>query len=134
MAQLTRDSEGGMIAGVASGLGDYFGVDPVLFRVGFVALALVNGFGLLAYIICWVVIPERSAEEVEGKPRGRSGPGRGRIVVGGLLVLAGLVFLLARLPWLYWPVMDVVEDYWPVAVIAIGVLFVAGGLRGGRRG
>ncbi len=46
-----------MIAGVCGGLGEYFGVDPVLFRVLFVVLTLVGGTALVAYIILWVVIP-----------------------------------------------------------------------------
>jgi phage shock protein C len=47
---LNRSSEDKMIAGVAGGLGEYFGVDPVLFRVGFVAATLLSGVGALAYL------------------------------------------------------------------------------------
>ena len=47
---LNRSSEDKMLAGVAGGLGDYFGVDPVLFRVGFVAATLLSGVGALAYL------------------------------------------------------------------------------------
>ena len=47
---LTRSTEDKMLAGVAGGLGEYFGVDPVLFRVGFVAATLLSGVGLLAYL------------------------------------------------------------------------------------
>ena len=50
MKILTRSSEDKMLAGVAGGLGEYFGVDPVLFRVGFVAATLLSGVGLLAYL------------------------------------------------------------------------------------
>jgi phage shock protein PspC (stress-responsive transcriptional regulator) len=47
---LNRSSEDKMLAGVAGGLGEYFGVDPVLFRVGFVAATLLSGVGALAYL------------------------------------------------------------------------------------
>jgi phage shock protein PspC (stress-responsive transcriptional regulator) len=47
---LNRSTEDKMIAGVAGGLGEYFGVDPVLFRVGFVAATLLSGVGALAYL------------------------------------------------------------------------------------
>ena len=47
---LNRSSEDKMVAGVAGGLGEYFGVDPVLFRVGFVAATLLSGVGALAYL------------------------------------------------------------------------------------
>jgi phage shock protein C len=47
---LTRSSSDRKIGGVAGGLGEYFGVDPVLFRVGFVAATLLSGVGALAYL------------------------------------------------------------------------------------
>ena len=47
---LTRSSEDKLLTGVAGGLGEYFGVDPVLFRVGFVAATLLSGVGALAYL------------------------------------------------------------------------------------
>jgi phage shock protein PspC (stress-responsive transcriptional regulator) len=47
---LNRSTDDKMIAGVAGGLGEYFGVDPVLFRVGFVAATLLSGVGALAYL------------------------------------------------------------------------------------
>jgi len=45
-----RSKSDKVIAGVAGGLGEYFGVDPVLFRVGFVAATLLSGVGALAYL------------------------------------------------------------------------------------
>lgn len=49
-----------MIAGVCSGIAEYFGVDPTLVRIGFVLLSLLStGFpGLLVYIILAFVMPE----------------------------------------------------------------------------
>ena len=46
-----------MIGGVASGIAEYFGIDPVLTRVAFVVLALSVGFGFLAYIVLWIIVP-----------------------------------------------------------------------------
>lgn len=56
--KLTRDTRNKMLGGVCSGIGNYFGVDPTIVRVVWVLLALGAGFGVLAYIICWLVIPE----------------------------------------------------------------------------
>src|SRR4051794_18164167 len=55
--RLTRSSSDRMIGGVAGGLGRYFDVDPLLFRIGFVVLTFAGGFGLLAYLIGLVAIP-----------------------------------------------------------------------------
>lgn len=47
-----------VFGGVAAGLADYLNLDPVLVRVLFIILALVNGIGLILYIVLWIVIPE----------------------------------------------------------------------------
>ena len=47
------------IAGVCGGLGNYFGVDPVIFRIIFMLAALMGGFGIVAYLIFWVATPKK---------------------------------------------------------------------------
>jgi len=59
--RLTRDTGNSVIAGVAAGLGEYLDVDPVLVRLAFVLLVFANGLGLLAYLVCWLVVPRREA-------------------------------------------------------------------------
>ncbi|MEJ2707733.1 MAG: PspC domain-containing protein [Anaerolineales bacterium] len=56
--KLYRSRTHRMIAGVAGGLGEYFGIDPTLVRLAFVFTALAGGPGLVAYIIMMIVIPE----------------------------------------------------------------------------
>jgi phage shock protein PspC (stress-responsive transcriptional regulator) len=55
--RLYRDPDNKVLGGVCSGLGAYFGIDPVLIRVIFVLMFFI-GFGPLAYIILWIVIPK----------------------------------------------------------------------------
>jgi len=54
-------SEDRMLAGVLAGFAEYIYVDKTLIRLVFVLLSIFTaGFpGLLAYIICWIVIPEK---------------------------------------------------------------------------
>ncbi|GAB3963451.1 hypothetical protein GCM10027615_03760 [Plantactinospora veratri] len=60
--QLRRPTTDRMIAGVASGLGRYFNVDPTLVRVVFAAVAVfTGGLGLLAYPVLWFLMPEEPA-------------------------------------------------------------------------
>lgn len=71
--KLYRDSEKGMIGGVASGLGHYFGIDVVWIRVVLVLLIFAGfGTGIIAYIILWIVTPEArtTSEKLEmtGEP------------------------------------------------------------------
>lgn len=45
------------IAGVCGGLGEYFGIDPTLIRLGWVLFSLLGGSGVLAYIIAAIIMP-----------------------------------------------------------------------------
>jgi phage shock protein C len=54
---LRRSSDDRMLAGVAGGIGEYFDIDPVLVRIGFVAATLFAGTGLILYPIAWLVVP-----------------------------------------------------------------------------
>lgn len=55
--QLTRSRTNRRLAGLCGGLGQYFNVDPVIFRLIWVALFFAVGTGLFAYIIACLIIP-----------------------------------------------------------------------------
>ena len=61
MKQLRKSSTNRKITGVCGGIGEYFGVDPTLVRLGFVALSLFAGGGLAVYIIASIIMPEGEA-------------------------------------------------------------------------
>lgn len=79
------------VAGVAGGLGRYFNVDPLIFRVVLVTLAVFGGSGLLLYAVGWLLVPEEGDNEsevsrlVNGRPTAK--------IVGGILL--GVVGLIA---------------------------------------
>lgn len=58
---LRRSMDDRVLAGVAGGLGRYFSTDPVLFRVLFAVGAFFGGAGVLAYVLCWALLPEEGA-------------------------------------------------------------------------
>jgi phage shock protein PspC (stress-responsive transcriptional regulator) len=115
--RLTRRTDGKMIGGVAAGLGDYFGVDPVIFRIGFVIAAFAGGAGILAYLLAWVIIPESATGTSEAnralramdKDRTRTWLGVGLLVLGSLMLLDQLGSWNPAL-------------LWGVALIAVGVI------------
>ena len=65
-----------MVSGVAGGLGEYFGVDPVIFRVLFAVLSFFGGVGLLMYGLAWLLIPEPGRRRVRPGPGHRASCGR----------------------------------------------------------
>ena len=63
--RLRRSSTDKMLGGVSGGLAEYSGIDPVLWRVGFVVLACAGGSGVLAYLLLWVLMPAGPARPDE---------------------------------------------------------------------
>ncbi len=55
---LRRSRREKILAGVCGGVADYFSVDPVLVRLLWAAFALLEGAGVLLYIVAWIVMPE----------------------------------------------------------------------------
>src|SRR5688572_33315992 len=55
--QLRRSGTDRMAGGVCGGLADYSGIDPLLWRVGFVGLTVAGGAGILIYLLLWVLMP-----------------------------------------------------------------------------
>jgi len=55
--RILRSRSDRMIAGDAGGLAAYFNVDPLFVRLGFAALAFLNGIGIFLYFILWLLLP-----------------------------------------------------------------------------
>jgi phage shock protein PspC (stress-responsive transcriptional regulator) len=83
--RLTRSGSDAIIGGVAGGLGRYFNTDPILFRIGFVALSFAGGIGLIAYLALLAFVP--SDGEQGGSSGGRIAATAGAIVLGLAVVL-----------------------------------------------
>lgn len=58
--RLYRSRKDRVIAGVCGGLGEYFNIDPVIFRVLAVILLIPGGFpGLIPYVVLWIIVPQK---------------------------------------------------------------------------
>jgi phage shock protein PspC (stress-responsive transcriptional regulator) len=111
-------------AGVAGGLGEYFGVDPVLFRVLFATAAFFGGAGILAYLLAWAAIPEAGTDHARiddwvGALRRR------RIPIWLVALGAGVVLWIVAFSW--WAP----GRFLPVAIVVILLVAVLG--RNARR-
>src|SRR3954465_1345784 len=106
--KLFRSSRDRVIGGVCGGMGRYFNVDPLFFRIGAVALAFVGGAGLLLYLAALVLVP---SEDAPARPADEGQRNRALLIVavivgivvafpfllGGGLLLAGIGIPLAVL-------------------------------------
>jgi len=82
--QLRRPVTDRVVAGVCSGVGRYFGVDPVAIRVAFAVVTLLTGgIAALAYPIMWFIMPEDRADSpvwpTSGGPTAGGAPGAYRV-------------------------------------------------------
>lgn len=132
--KLYRSKKYRVLGGVAGGFAEYFGLDPILMRVIFVLITLINGIGILLYIILWLIIPEepfdltyniqsqntenteplKTPEEPEHKKNGK-----GKTVIGIILIIIGLLFLAERfIPSFCF------EDIVPITLIIIGIILI----------
>ncbi|MBD0776719.1 PspC domain-containing protein [Maribacter sp. ANRC-HE7] len=70
--KLYRDMEHKYIGGVCSGLEHYLGLDALWIRIIFILLAVTTGFGFIAYILLWILVPEAVTTsqklDMTGKP------------------------------------------------------------------
>ena len=136
--KLYRSRRVRVLGGIAGGLAQYFNLDPTLVRVLFVVVTILHGFGILLYIILWIVVPEEPFEiAYQVKPDDQTATdgqsaqtgsmnfdgsqslpqkqSSGRIVVGIVLIVIGLIFFADRII----PSFDL-RDVLPIAFVLIG--------------
>ena len=141
-----------MVTGVSGGIAEHLDVDPTLIRVGWVLISIfTGGLAILAYIVLAFIMPERASKtssastgedagdgESEHAGPSASGPVSGGsyanrrgtfgIVVGAVLIVIGGIFLgfnFGLFDWWDW------GRFWPIILIVLGLLFIAGRI-GGR--
>ncbi|MDD3732638.1 MAG: PspC domain-containing protein [candidate division Zixibacteria bacterium] len=120
--RLYRSRESRLIGGVCGGLGEYFELDPTLIRIITLLLFLLPGFGILSYLIAWIIIPLRPLEMAVPQPEHKLSPWN-KYLPGLILICIGIL-MLAREYW-YW--FDF-HDVWPLFLIFIGLAIIFWGV------
>ncbi len=152
--RLHRSRSNVTLGGVCAGIAEYFGIDPTLVRLFFVIFTLVNGAGVLAYFVLWLVLPpegsetagsfeeniKTGADEMAARARSIGDDMRGftgrrdqqtGLFVGIVLLLMGFVFLLRNMgvTWFSWLNSNLI---WPGLLILAGVWILVSRMRGDR--
>lgn len=111
--KLERTRDDRILAGVCSGLGRYFDLNPSVFRLGFIVLTLLGGAGILVYVAAVLVIPEDGGQSIAARVlserRDRPWP-----VIGLGMVAVALAVLLSR------------AEVWPAAGAGWVLLLIGG--------
>ncbi len=126
---LHRSRTNQIIAGVCSGIGLYFAVDPNIVRLLFAVLTLFGGSGIIIYILLWIILPYDSAEPATStttattKPVGTSPfiqkyGHSNQFWIGIIIIGLGLVLLLNNLGFLS---DSTLNTYWPIILVVVGL-------------
>ncbi len=142
--KLYRSVTDKMIGGVCGGLAEYFAVDPVIVRLIFVLAVIFGGSGILAYIILWIIIPQKpyiitpfnneqtknnSASTNDEKKTENAQPNMNfvydkpqnnkTVFAGAFLIVLGGIFLLDNfVPRFHF------GDFWPLILIGLGIAII----------
>jgi phage shock protein PspC (stress-responsive transcriptional regulator) len=150
--RLYRSQSGAMLGGVCTGLSKYLNIDVIWIRLFFVLLGVTSGFGILAYLVLWVVVPrEDQVTSKEGvtviqptdfsdkahmmgneiKDAASKNNTKLPLFIGiGLIVLGGFAFL-NTLPfaWVHF-IKNLV--LWPAILILAGAVLIIRGFKGDK--
>lgn len=146
--RLYRCRQDRLLAGVASGIAEYFEVDATIVRVLWIISIFFGGLGLFAYIVLAIIMPQEpeltttpatdaTGEATPPSPSGwHSAPATHRHVNrdnGRIVTFAGIALILfgaLALVGIYLPdLADGGRFLWPAFVLGIGVLLVIGAMR-----
>lgn len=139
--KIFRSRKDRVIAGVCGGVAEHFNVDPVWVRIGWVLCVFAKGLGLIAYVLCWILIPEKEEAVAAGGGPGTAGAegttagaeaggdsgvaqrltsSQPRVVIGVILIALGCIFgVSAFVPFFH----DTV--FWAFVCIVLGVVLLA---------
>ena len=65
MKKLYKSNENKMIDGVCAGIGEYLNIDPTAIRVIWAILSCCGGVGVMAYILCALIMPRKPAGYID---------------------------------------------------------------------
>ncbi len=112
--RLFRSKKDRIVSGVCGGIAEFFNIDATWVRLGFALLTLLDGIGIILYLIAWALVPlspekgEKEAKSIDGA-----------MIFGAILILIGASVLLKRL--FVWLNMGIV---FAVVVIVVGIFIL----------
>ena len=119
---LCRSSTDKVIAGVAGGIGAYFGIDAVIVRIAFIVLTFLGGAGPFLYLIGWLGLPREDSPSVVANALRGDSPHRLRSLAAVILIVLGLLITASLSGELF----DVFVNVWSIAPYLALILIAAG--------
>lgn len=95
-SRIHRSTQDKLIAGVCGGFAEYFNVDANVVRIVWFVAIFMGGFGLLAYILSWIIIPEGTSDS---KSKSEEPQQSSALIWGLILIFIGFLFLIREVHW-----------------------------------
>lgn len=73
--RMTRSQSERIVGGIAGGLATYIKIDPLIVRLAFMLLALINGFGAILYLVLWLLMPIEGSQATDTRDQVRENVG-----------------------------------------------------------
>lgn len=120
-----RSSNDKIIAGVCGGLGEYFNIDPSIIRIFWLLFSISgSGSGILAYILCAIVIPEKDSDIIYYDESENKSYKNSALFIGIVLILIGASLLVRKIwPWFSLKSLRIAK-YWPILLIIAGIYII----------
>ncbi len=141
--RLYRDADDQIIGGVCSGIAKYFSIDPVIVRLAFGLSLFLGGFGVLLYILLWIILPEArtTAEKVEmtgGKvtlsaiqdridaalPKDRRKGIFRKIIAVPVLIITAIIQIIKKIVTVFFPFIGRILGFFIIVGATIGIVAI----------
>jgi len=139
--RLTKSRRDRVIDGVCAGIADYFDIDTTVVRIGFLIGILINGIGVVAYILLMIFLPV-NPDHRQSVERKEAATVDHTMMWGAILLALGILFLFSRIgnrlfhhfpfcfpvfhfwhiPW---------HSMWPLTLVILGIVYLVYALRRG---
>jgi phage shock protein PspC (stress-responsive transcriptional regulator) len=127
--RLLRTDEDRILVGAAAGLGRYFDIDPVIFRIGFAVTSFIGGLGFALYIAMYLFVPKDDGTEDPKPLITLSRRSLGIVLACVIAVVLGMALAVGAA----WAAAAGGATVVAIVVIALGVAMVAGSFLAGPR-
>ncbi len=131
--RLYRSRQKRILAGVCGGIAEYFKIDPLIIRLLFVFIFFLNGAGIIAYIIGWIIIPEKPYDHFDNENEIKDDYEKESFTldrtnqrfIGIILIIIGAFIIFSRvIPLIVW------RNFWAIILIVLGISILVKGVSG----
>lgn len=124
--KLKKSGYNKIILGVCGGLGEYFSIEPVFFRMLFLFGLLIGGWGVIIYLIAALLMPgDTSPKEIDEEEIERIKKSNNISLIAGIILLAGMYIVLDDFGYFsFLSAIGIPSDYIIILIVCVVLFFI----------